>query len=162
MVSDRTPGTYTCTIRGPNDQILSSINFTVQGICTMQTNAMYMYMQQTECSNQLIFFLPSFCSPCGCCSYSVQFLWPSGGANIITGCRIFYGNGRNLLFSSYVTSIVLNFVESGQIESVSICSESEQLPSELISVTVKITGTLVIIIVFNTNNTQGHGSLFIR
>lgn len=31
MVSDRTPGTYTCTIRGPNDQSLSSANFIVQG-----------------------------------------------------------------------------------------------------------------------------------
>ena len=77
-------------------------------------------------------------------SAPVEVSWspPSDGANIITGYRIFYGNGRNLLFSSYVTSIVLNFVGSGEIESVSIRSESEQLPSELISVTVKIAGTL--------------------
>ena len=32
MVSDRAPGTYTCTIRGTNDQDLSSANFTVQGM----------------------------------------------------------------------------------------------------------------------------------
>ena len=43
---------------------------------------------------------------------------------------------------SFVTSIVLNFVESSQIESVSIHSESTQLPSELINVTVTINGKL--------------------
>ena len=66
----------------------------------------------------------------------VEVSWslPADRANVIPG--------RNLLFSSYVTSILLNFVESGQIESVPIRSESEQLPSELISVTVKIAGTL--------------------
>ena len=32
MVSDRAPGTYTCTIRGTNDQDLSSANFTVHGM----------------------------------------------------------------------------------------------------------------------------------
>ena len=32
MVSSRTPGTYTCTIRGTSDQVLNSANFTVQGI----------------------------------------------------------------------------------------------------------------------------------
>ena len=32
MVSGRTPGTYTCTIRGTSDQVLNSANFTVQGI----------------------------------------------------------------------------------------------------------------------------------
>ena len=31
MVSGRTPGTYTCTIRGPRDQVMSSVNFNVQG-----------------------------------------------------------------------------------------------------------------------------------
>ena len=34
MVSGRAPGTYTCTIRGTSDQVLSSANFTVQGKCT--------------------------------------------------------------------------------------------------------------------------------
>ena len=43
---------------------------------------------------------------------------------------------------SFVTSIVLNFVESSQIESASIRSESTQLPSELISETVTINGKL--------------------
>ena len=32
MVSGRAPGTYTCTIRGTNDQVLNSTNFIVQGI----------------------------------------------------------------------------------------------------------------------------------
>ena len=32
MVSARAPGTYTCTIRGTSDQVLSSANFTVQGM----------------------------------------------------------------------------------------------------------------------------------
>ena len=32
MVSGRAPGTYTCIIRGTNDQDLSSANFTVQGM----------------------------------------------------------------------------------------------------------------------------------
>ena len=31
-VSGRTPGTYTCTVRGPSNQVLNSANFTVQGI----------------------------------------------------------------------------------------------------------------------------------
>ena len=32
MVSSRTPGTYTCQIREQNDQVLSSANFSVQGM----------------------------------------------------------------------------------------------------------------------------------
>ena len=31
MVSGRIPGTYTCQIRGPNDHLLNSANFSVQG-----------------------------------------------------------------------------------------------------------------------------------
>ena len=34
MVIGRTPGTYTCTIRGPSNQVLSSANFTVKGMHT--------------------------------------------------------------------------------------------------------------------------------
>ena len=41
-----------------------------------------------------------------------------------------------MLVPSYVTRIVLNFVESSQIEFLSIQSESMQLSSELISVIV--------------------------
>ena len=35
MVSSRAPGTYTCTIRGTNDQVLNSANFIVQGILNL-------------------------------------------------------------------------------------------------------------------------------
>ena len=31
MVSGRTPGRYTCQVRGPNDQVVSSADITVQG-----------------------------------------------------------------------------------------------------------------------------------
>ena len=40
-VSGRTPGTYTCTIRGTSDQDLGSANFVVQGIINLQ--CMYLY-----------------------------------------------------------------------------------------------------------------------
>ena len=40
MVSSRTPGIYTCTIRGPSDQVLSSTNFTVQGITIIMHQSM--------------------------------------------------------------------------------------------------------------------------
>ena len=75
-------------------------------------------------------------------SAPVEVSWspPSDGANSITGYRIYYGNRQNLLVPSYVTRIVLNFVESNQIESVSVRSESTQLPSELITATVTTAG----------------------
>ena len=77
-------------------------------------------------------------------SAPVEVSWqpPSDAAQAITGYRIFYGNGQNLLVPSYVTRIVLNFVESSQIESVSVRSESTQLPSELITATVTTAGKL--------------------
>ena len=31
-VNSRAPGTYTCQIRGPSDHVLSSVNFSVQGV----------------------------------------------------------------------------------------------------------------------------------
>ena len=75
-------------------------------------------------------------------SAPVEVSWspPTDAAPAIIGYRIFYGSGQNLLVPSYVTSIVFNFVKSNQIESVSIRSESVQLPSELISMTVTIAG----------------------
>ena len=77
-------------------------------------------------------------------SAPVEVSWqlPSDAAQAISGYRIFYGNGQNLLVPSYVTRIVLNFVESSQIESVSVRSESTQLPSELITATVTTAGKL--------------------
>ena len=78
-------------------------------------------------------------------SAPVEVSWrpPSDGANIINGYRIFYGNGQNLLVPSYVTRIVINFVESSQIESVSVRSESTQLPSKSITATVTTAGKLL-------------------
>ena len=76
------------------------------------------------------------------CSASapVEVSWspPSGGAATITGYRIFYGNGKNIFVSSYVTSIVFNFIEIKDElgETLSILSESTQLPSELVNVMV--------------------------
>ena len=74
-------------------------------------------------------------------SAPVEVSWslPSdNGAVDITGYRIFYGSqGQSVLVPSYINSMVLNFVDASLvIESVSIRSESMQLPSELISVTV--------------------------
>ena len=66
---------------------------------------------------------------------------PTDTAPAIIGYRIFYGGGQNLLVPSYVTSIVLNFIESTPVGSVSIRSESTQLPSELITATVTIAGS---------------------
>ena len=72
-------------------------------------------------------------------SAPVEISWspPSDGANSITGYKIFYGNQQNLLVPWYVTRIVLN---SSEVVSVSVRSESTQLPSELITVTVMMAG----------------------
>ena len=73
-------------------------------------------------------------------SAPVEVSWspPSDGATNITGYRIFYGSGKSFLAPSYVTSIIFNFVESPSDvgPTVSIRSESMQLPSELIRVAV--------------------------
>ena len=77
-------------------------------------------------------------------SAPVEVSWspPSDATPAIIGYRIFFGNGQNLLVPSYVTRIVVNFMESSQIESVSVRSESTQLPSELITATVTAAGKL--------------------
>ena len=73
-------------------------------------------------------------------SSPVEVSWspPSSGADIITRYRIFYGNGQSVLVPSYVTRIVLNFIDQrSQVENVSMWSESLQaLPSELVTVMV--------------------------
>ena len=76
-------------------------------------------------------------------SAPVEVSWspPSDAAPAIIGYRIFFGNGQNLLLPSYVTSIGLT---SSQVGSVSIRSESTQLPSALITATVTIAGEIVI------------------
>ena len=67
---------------------------------------------------------------------------PSDGGISITGYRIFHASGQNFLVPSYVTSVTLNLVESTSEvgQSVSVRSESMQLPSELISVRVTTAG----------------------
>ena len=74
----------------------------------------------------------------------VEVSWspPTNKANVITGYRIFYGSGQkfNLLVPSYVTRIVLSFIESTPVRTVSIRSESTQLPSELITAAITIVG----------------------
>ena len=40
-VSGRTPGTYTCTMRGTSGQVLNSANFTVKGIHVLRLMTLY-------------------------------------------------------------------------------------------------------------------------
>ena len=77
-------------------------------------------------------------------SAPVEVRWspPSDAVPAIIGYRIFLGNGQNHLLPSYVSSIGLN---SSQVGSVSIRSESIQLPSALITATVTIAGKLAYI-----------------
>ena len=79
---------------------------------------------------------------------SVKISWspPSDGDDIITGYRIFYGSGQSRLVPLYyVTSTVILENPPGVGQTVSIRSESTQLPSELINVTVNIAGRLGVI-----------------
>ena len=80
-------------------------------------------------------------------SAPVEVSWgpPSDTAPSIIGYRIYYGGGQSVLAPSYVTRIVLNFIESSQVGSVSIRSESAQLPSELINVTVTISSKFMVL-----------------
>ena len=70
----------------------------------------------------------------------VSWSLPTDGAINITGYRIFCVGGQNVHVPPHVSSIVLNFEEISLIESVSIRSESMQLPSELISAIVTTAG----------------------
>ena len=73
-------------------------------------------------------------------SAPVEISWspPSNGANSITGYRIYYGNGQNVFVSSVtvVTSVSLRVDRSYIGQNVFIRSESDQLSSELINVSV--------------------------
>ena len=72
-------------------------------------------------------------------SGSVEVSWspPTDGDTIITGYRIYYGNGQNVLVPSVtvITSVSLRGI-TGQNHSVSIRSETNQSYSELIRVSV--------------------------
>ena len=62
---------------------------------------------------------------------------PSGGAANITGYRILYGNGKNVLVTSTdVTYVGLVFNEDAVGQIVSIHSVVDDLTSELINVTI--------------------------
>ena len=65
---------------------------------------------------------------------------PSDGSSTITGFRIFYGNGENVLVPSTITGIILSLNGDSVSQTVSIRSEADQLTSQLINVT--ITGQL--------------------
>ena len=72
-------------------------------------------------------------------SAPVEVSWspPSGGAAIITGYRIFYGNGENVSVPSVITGIKLTLSGNHIGQRVSIYSEADQLLfSELITVTI--------------------------
>ena len=73
-------------------------------------------------------------------SAPVEVSWspPSDGANSITGYRIYYGNGKNVFVTSVtvITSVSLRVDENYIGQNVSIRSESDQLYSELINVSV--------------------------
>ena len=63
---------------------------------------------------------------------------PSDGANIITGYRIFYGNGNNISVGAAATYIGLR-VDGNYIgKNVSVRSEADQVYSELISTSVTV------------------------
>ena len=72
-------------------------------------------------------------------SAPVEVSWspPSGGAATITGYRIFYGNGKNVLVpSEVITYVGLTFNEEAVGQRVSIRSEAGKVTSELINVTI--------------------------
>ena len=73
-------------------------------------------------------------------SFSLEVSWSpvSDRANIITGYRIFYGNGQSVLVQSVsvINSVSLKVDRSYIGQNVSIRSEADQVNSELISVFV--------------------------
>ena len=73
-------------------------------------------------------------------SAPVEVSWspPSDGANSITGYRIYYGNSQNVFVTSVtvITSVSLRVDRSYVGQNVSIRSESDQLYSELVNVSV--------------------------
>ena len=73
-------------------------------------------------------------------SAPVEVSWspPPDGANGITGYRIYYRNGQNILVTSVtvITSVSLKVEGSYVGQNVSIRSEADQLYSESINVSV--------------------------
>ena len=75
-------------------------------------------------------------------SAPVEVCWspPSDRPATITAYRIFYGNGGSASMPSFVTRIILSLNEDSVGETVYLRSETDQLTSQLINVT--ITGQL--------------------
>ena len=71
-------------------------------------------------------------------SAPVEVSWspPSGGADAITGYRIFYAGGKKVAVSSVFTGVFLNLNKDAVGQTVSIRSEADDLTSELITVTI--------------------------
>ena len=73
-------------------------------------------------------------------SAPVEVSWspPTDGANSITGYRIYYGNGKNVLIPSVavITSVSLKVDGNYISQNVSIRSEADQLYSELVNVSI--------------------------
>ena len=63
---------------------------------------------------------------------------PSDGANIITGYRIFYGNGQSVLVPSATAITLVGLKVNGNYvgQNVSIRSEADQLYSKIVNVSV--------------------------
>ena len=68
-VNSRAPGTYTCWIRGPSNQVLGSMGFSVQGDIVQKLGAICDLHNLSSSST----------SPSQCASHSGQCLCPSGG-----------------------------------------------------------------------------------
>ena len=73
----------------------------------------------------------------------VSWSLPFDGATIITGYTIFYGNGGNVSLPSVATFIHLDLNVNLIGQTVSLCTEAEQLTSQCTNATVEITGTVV-------------------
>ena len=73
-------------------------------------------------------------------SAPVEVSWspPSDGADIITGYRIYYGNGENTSVQTVATSIGLRVDGNYVGQNMSIRSEAGELYSELISTLVTL------------------------
>ena len=72
-------------------------------------------------------------------SAPVEISWsppPDQGAFNITGYRIFYGSGQNISILSVLTSVGLVVSENYDGQTLSLRSESDQLFSEHVNVTV--------------------------
>ena len=68
----------------------------------------------------------------------VEVSWdpPSSGDDVITGYRIFYGNGKNVSVNPIITSVGLRVTTNFLGQTLFIRSETDGIYSELINVSV--------------------------